>query len=652
MAKQKIFIGNAQGELREERLALANYVRGSPVLGKVYDVLLSEDAPASGRAPSDVFLDRVAVSDVYVGLFGREYGVADGSGMSPTEREYRQARALDLHRLIFLKKISGPRDPKMCALIEDARDSHARRTFSSTDELLREFGKSIGDHIRELHTQRLEFDRSACASATLGDLDKGKMNDFLRDAKEAKNIGLPGEFSPKNLLSRLKMISKGKPTNAAILMFGKNPQAFVRESSVKCMWFEGTEHAKPMRSYKIFKGPVPDLVRRSVTFILDKLDMAAGRRVHGLAVPRKFEIPGEVVTEAIVNAIVHRDYTLGGSVQVMLYADRFEVLSPGGLPPRLSIASLPELRQSKPRNPTLSGALQHTRYCEKAGTGIMNMIRQCADANVPRPVFTATGSFSIKIWRARHQEVGVSVIVNGMPAKDADVLAVAPGGASARAKSAADGVATLGINSPRLPTTIFAAKPGHGATMARGWIPATDALVLELGRGQMDGSLIFSGHGGFLPGFGGRLEPFREPSGRYGLLAPELSVNGGVPQPLPFELDQMISIKDRRGRAADIRFVDIEGEFSLLEYRMHGATLEISDTARKLLELLMNGPQSTTDLAKALGLSRRSRLLLISIQSLTEEGLIGWTLPGSPKSRMQRHSITETGFRRLSGIGF
>ena len=68
-------------------------------------------------------------------------------------------------------------------------------------------------------------------------------------------------------------------------------------------------------------------------FVLSKIALSVGTRAESVQVPVAYEIPKEVVTEAVVNAVAHRDYTDNSSVQVMLFADRLEVMNSGRLPP-------------------------------------------------------------------------------------------------------------------------------------------------------------------------------------------------------------------------------------------------------------------------------------------------------------------------------
>ena len=99
-----IFISSVQREFAQEREALRDYLRGDPLMRRFFDVFLFEDVPASDRRPNSLYLDEVEQSDIYVGLFGDDYGSEDADGISPTEQEFDQATASGVHRLIFRER--------------------------------------------------------------------------------------------------------------------------------------------------------------------------------------------------------------------------------------------------------------------------------------------------------------------------------------------------------------------------------------------------------------------------------------------------------------------------------------------------------------------------------------------------------------------
>ncbi len=115
----------------------------------------------------------------------------------------------------------------------------------------------------------------------------------------------------------------------------------------------------------MYKGTVFDLVDQAVDFVLSKINLAVGTREHSTQAPVAYEMPPEVVREAIVNAVAHRDYTSNGSVQVMLFSDRLEVWNPGTLPPSLTLEKLRQPHASVAGNPLLAEPLCLTKYIER-----------------------------------------------------------------------------------------------------------------------------------------------------------------------------------------------------------------------------------------------------------------------------------------------
>ena len=110
---------------------------------------------------------------------------------------------------------------------------------------------------------------------------------------------------------------------------------------------------------------------------------AVGTRSESNAAPVTPAIPRAVVTEAIVNAVAHRDYASAASVRVELFADRLEVSNPGTFPPSLVGVDLSKAHASLPHNPLLAEPLFLAHYIEKAGTGILDMIERCNRAGLP-----------------------------------------------------------------------------------------------------------------------------------------------------------------------------------------------------------------------------------------------------------------------------
>jgi ATP-dependent DNA helicase RecG len=317
-----------QKEFAAERAALREYLHGDPLLRRFFEPFLFEEVPAADRRADAVYLDEVERCDVYLGLFGNDYGFEDGEGISPTQREFELATQQRRLRLIFVKGSDDQaKHPKMQALIRQAGSDLIRRRFQAAPELIASVYAALLRLLEERELIRFTpFDATFCRNATIADLDIDRIARFLRLARASRNFPLAEATPPEEVLTHLNLLSQGRPTHAAILLFGKAPQRFLITSEVKCAHFHGFEVAKPIPSYQVYKGTVFDLVDQAKDFVLSKIDLWVGTRAESTQVPTAYEIPPqEVVTEAIVNAVCHRDYTSNASVQVMLFKDPLEV---------------------------------------------------------------------------------------------------------------------------------------------------------------------------------------------------------------------------------------------------------------------------------------------------------------------------------------
>ena len=411
------------------------------MIRRFFEAFLFEDVPASDQRPEQLYLDEVERCDIYVGLFGKDYGNVDDEGISPTEREFDHATAAGVHRLIFLKAVDGVHHDKMRMLVRKAESGLIRKRFASLAELVSGLYAALIEYLESRELIRWgPFDASPCAKATLADLDPERMTQFIRMARLSRQFPLPVGTPAPRLLEHMNLLDDGRPANAAVLLFGKTPQRFLPCADIRCAHFHGIEVAKPIPSYQVYKGTVFELVDQAVDFVLGKINRHIGARTENARARRTYEIPVEVVTEAIVNAVVHRDYTDNGSVQVMLFADRLEVRNPGRLPPPLTLEKLREAHRSIPGNPLLGEAMYLTEYIERMGTGTLDMIRRCTEAGLPEPGFAVVDGFVTTIRRVaeptgeeRAGSHGGSAASSLLDSKDAAMLrACLPDGASGK----------------------------------------------------------------------------------------------------------------------------------------------------------------------------------------------------------------------------
>ena len=297
MKQKRIFLSSVQKEFAAERAALRDYLQADPLLRRFFEVFLFEDLPAADRRIDAVYLDEVAACDLYVGLFGNDYGFEDAAGVSPTECEFNRATELGKQRLIYVKGVDDKaRHPKMQALIHRAGSELIRRRFIDSASLLPAMYASLVAYL-EAHKLILNgpFDAAPCRGATIRDLNEQSMKAFIRDARASRGFPLKESASGKELLTHLNLLDDAQPTHAAMLLFGKEPQRFLSSSEIKCAHFHGTEVAKPIPSYQVYKGTVFSMLDQAVDFVMSKLALSVGTRAEGIQAPVAYEIPREVV---------------------------------------------------------------------------------------------------------------------------------------------------------------------------------------------------------------------------------------------------------------------------------------------------------------------------------------------------------------------
>jgi predicted HTH transcriptional regulator len=399
----KIFISSVQKEFETVRRDLKAFLMGEPTLSLfVEDVFLFEELPAADRQASQVYLSEVERCDIYLGIFGYEYGSEDGQGVSPTEREYNCATSHKKTRLIYIWGADEDRRAqKMKKLIQRASGDLIRRCVVDSSALNSEVYRSIVHYLR-LHKilQVPPFDTAPCDGATLADVSSARLERFTETARRKRAYMVEQSASSRSVLTHLNLLAGSHPTNTAILLFGSNPQRFHRPAETKCVSCHGTEYIRPFASQQVYAGDLFQQLEQACDFVLSKINRAVGTRAASNAAPSSYELPEEAVVEAIINALAHRDYYSNASVEVRLFADRLEVWNPGALPGTLTIEDLSRDHPSVPNNPLIAEPLFLSGYIEKAGSGTQRMIKVCLAASLPAPTFEQRqGSFIVTLWR-------------------------------------------------------------------------------------------------------------------------------------------------------------------------------------------------------------------------------------------------------------
>jgi len=239
----------------------------------------------------------------------------------------------------------------------------------------------------------VSFERLPCENATLGDLDDKLINRYIRRHEEytGQIINLPREQFLINIGCAVKKKDEVVPTNAGVLLFHANPQLYIIQSQLICVRFKGKDVIEYL-DRKEFLGSLPELVNQATNFI--KSHMKMGGRVPGIKRVDYPEYPEAAFREAIINAVIHRDWSIdGGFIRVFMFDDRIEVISPGKLLPPITVEMLQKGEaDSRLRNPAIVEVFDKLGgYIEKIGSGVRRMIDAMIEHNLEPPQFKLDG---------------------------------------------------------------------------------------------------------------------------------------------------------------------------------------------------------------------------------------------------------------------
>ena len=192
------------------------------------------------------------------------------------------------------------------------------------------------------------------------------------------------------------------------------------------------------------------------------------------------------------------------------------------------------------------------------------------DAQLPEILERDDSDLSLTTPAATEATPATAVIMcrhRGRSVPGVELLVLFPNKTWKPATTNENGEVQVNLHSTHLPMTVFAAAPSYAAHLKHAWVPDHGSLTIELKSLPNGGAEIFPKGTGHLPGLSGRLNPIRDPLDRTYLHAPEIAVNEGQQQPVPFTPEKDLHLTDAEERELIVRIVEIVGRSALVEYR-------------------------------------------------------------------------------------
>lgn len=254
----------------------------------------------------------------------------------------------------------------------------------------------------EAFRKRIRDDVRVVENVKMSLFDEKRMGDYLSAVKRERR-NLAENVSQNEILELMGVTADGKPTLAGLMVFSKYPQTYFPQLCITAVCLPGTEMGTTGTDGERFidnqriTGPIPDMLEEAVEFVRKNSRTKTiidenGRRVD------KNEYPVKAVREAILNALVHRDYSIHTEnvpIRIEMYRDRLEITNSGGLYGKISIDALGKVRPET-RNAVLANILELLNITENRYSGIPTMRIECLNAGLPAPIFWAKhGEFKV-----------------------------------------------------------------------------------------------------------------------------------------------------------------------------------------------------------------------------------------------------------------
>ena len=245
--------------------------------------------------------------------------------------------------------------------------------------------KLSASEIRKMAKESVKFhwDGQVCEGAELGDIDLKNVKRYLDYREKYRNISSVLKISTNRFLENIKAIKNNKPTYAGILFFGKSPQKFLSNARLHVVRFKGIKVIHPTLDSANYEGTIWEMIDLAEDFIRKNIRLFGERTEKSFQREDKFEYPIKALREAIINALIHRNYSETGDVRVFIFDDRIEIINPGTFPKGVS----PKKPCHKPVNEILSQLVYDIGFVDKYGSGIKLMNSLCEGQGNKKPSY-------------------------------------------------------------------------------------------------------------------------------------------------------------------------------------------------------------------------------------------------------------------------
>lgn len=246
-----------------------------------------------------------------------------------------------------------------------------------------------------LSKQGIHWDSVTLPQARFEDLDPAAFKRFRELAQRAKRLDEEAlQLENLELLDKLRLLENGQLKRAAILLFHPDPEKYITGCSLQIGYFS-TEKNEVVYQDEI-QGPLILQVDQAMQTLRLKY-LRGWISYEGLQRIETYPVPLEALREALLNAVIHKDYSAGIPIQLRIYDHELRLSNKGRMPENWTVETLTSPHSSEPYNPDIAQTFHRAGQIERWGQGVEKIMRLCRQDGLPDPQYAYNGTFTLTL---------------------------------------------------------------------------------------------------------------------------------------------------------------------------------------------------------------------------------------------------------------
>ena len=266
------------------------------------------------------------------------------------------------------------------------------------------------ERIRAYKPQQYAWECQVADGLSIADLNIDRIRGCVRFGVEGGRLPVTAMTEPiEHILSKWRLLSDGKPNNAAAVLFSNEIGGFP-QFRLRMARFIGTDKSEFFDNQRV-EGNFFDLLDAGMAFCFKHLSLSG--KIVGLVREEHLEIPYTALRETLINSLCHRQWEKYNQIiSIGIYDDRVEISNPGILPPQITPESIKQPHDSFPYNLTIAETLYKSTFLESWGSGVRRIIDACINQNVEEPIWISDAGFITVVFKRPRVDSNMNAAIN------------------------------------------------------------------------------------------------------------------------------------------------------------------------------------------------------------------------------------------------